>query len=510
MLALTFAASVGGGDAERARPLETIIQDDALLLHRDPASVRATARRMKALGVDRVRITAGWSALAPSPTRRRKPRFDATDSLQYPERPFHQLDNAIKEVRAAGMGVMLDVAFFAPRWAVRRKVRGDRQRWRPKWQEFGQFALAVSRRYSGGWPDPTDPQQKLPVVRRWTTWNEPNHPVFLLPQRKRGPNGTTLAASPHIYRNLHNAAYRSIKAVDSRNQVLGGGLAADAGRSGEGIAPLEFVRELACVNAALQPLRRKACQGFQPLQADGFAHHPYTLDTNPAASRPNPDDVGLGDMDRLTKLLFQLRSRGRIARTLPVYITEYGYETNPPDPDRGVSPQTQARYMGLSTFIAWRNPELRSFAQFLLRDIEPTAGTRGGDYQTGLDYPDGRPKPAAQAFKLPIWAVVRPTFRDGRAKRVFVFGQIRPGRGQRRRVGIEVLNREGEWRELYTLPSNSSFTRSCVRGGMGFFVEDEGFFLRSTPYLGRRTTYRFRWFRSKSRSEVSQPMTVGG
>jgi len=509
LLALTFAASVGGGDAGRAQPLETVIQDDALLLHRDPAAVRATARRMKTLGVDRVRITAGWSALAPSPTRKSKPRFDATNSLEYPERPWQQLDTAVKEVRAAGMDVMIDVAFFAPRWAVRRGMRGERQRWRPKWQEFGQFALAVSRRYSGGWPDPADPQQKLPVVRLWTTWNEPNHPVFLMPQWKRGPKGTRLPASPHIYRNLHNAAYRSIKAVDRRNRVLIGGLAADGSR-GKGIAPLKFVRELACVDANLAPLKRRACHDFKPLEADGFAHHPYTLGTTPAASSPNSDDVKLGDLDRLTKLLRQLRSDGRIARSLPLYITEYGYETNPPDPVRGVSPRTQARYIGLSTFIAWRNPELRSFAQFLLNDIEPPPGTKGGDYQTGLYYPDGSAKPAVQAFKLPIWAVVRPVFRSSRTKRVFIFGQVRPGRDKRRRVAIELLDKEGDWRELYTLPSNSSFTPRCVRGATAFHVEDAGFFLRSAPYLGRRTTYRFRWFRSKGKSEASPPITVGG
>src|SRR3954465_4379431 len=47
--------------------LETIIQDDGLLLFRPAAEVRAAVARMKALGVDRVRITAGWSSLTRAP-----------------------------------------------------------------------------------------------------------------------------------------------------------------------------------------------------------------------------------------------------------------------------------------------------------------------------------------------------------------------------------------------------------------------------------------------------------
>ena len=47
--------------------LETIVQDDGLLLYRPAAEVQAAVARMKELGIDRVRITASWSSLTRAP-----------------------------------------------------------------------------------------------------------------------------------------------------------------------------------------------------------------------------------------------------------------------------------------------------------------------------------------------------------------------------------------------------------------------------------------------------------
>ena len=153
LAALTFGlgAALGRGSAQPppgANRMETVIQDDALLLHRPAAEVRRTAQRIASLGADRVRLTASWGALAPGTEDRRKPRFDAADSRDYPREPFTRLDRAVKEVRRAGMEVMIDLAFFAPRWAV---ASGNpvyrRHAWRPSALEFGLFARALSERY---------------------------------------------------------------------------------------------------------------------------------------------------------------------------------------------------------------------------------------------------------------------------------------------------------------------------------------------------------------------------
>lgn len=511
VLALTVASSFGGGAAPRG--LEVTVQDDAQLLHGTIADIHRAARRIASLGADRVRVTAGWSAMAPSPRSARRPSFDATDPAAYPEDGWRRLDEAVKASSDNGLDVMIDVAFWAPRWAVRRGIpRSVRQRWAPDAREFGQFAEAVGRRYSGHYLDPAATGETLPAVRLWTTWNEPNHSSFLLPQWRRTRRGLR-PASPHVYRGLHNAGYEALKRVSGENRVLIGGLAS-AGAPGRGerrsIDPLIFTRELACVNARLEPMRRGSCRGFEPLRADGFSHHPYSLSSAPAASNPDPDTVQLGDLDRLGTLLRQLHERGRIASELPLFLTEYGYESNPPDPLRGVSPEQQARNHGQATFLAWQRPDTAMFAQFLLNDIGPdtrapaSSAAHWRSYQTGLYFQDGSPKPAAQAFKLPFWIEAR---RVAGQELLIAFGQVRPGEG-RQRVVIETRGEDGAWRQLESLETRSAADETCDTRAGEFLTDASGFYLRAAPYDGQ-LTYRPRWIRGDGGSEYGVPVSVG-
>ncbi|MBA3749245.1 MAG: hypothetical protein H0W96_17375, partial [Solirubrobacterales bacterium] len=341
---------------------EVVVQDDAQLLHRPTPQVRQTLRRLVSLGADRVRITAGWSALAPAPDAQRAPRrdergliFSERRSSRYARDPMARLDRAIRLADAAGLAVQIDLAFWAPRWAVARRLRSSsRQRWLPDVPRYARFVEAIAERYSGRFDDPRRPGRRLPAVRQWTTWNEPNHSGFLLPQWER-VGGRLRPASPHHYRRMHEAGYRVLKRVNAANEVLLGGLASrGSARPGErsGMQPLRFLRELACVDDRLQPLTDSRCSPFTALQADGFAYHPYTFGTTPYGPSPRIDEVGIGELGRLSALLGALHARGRIERALPLYLTEYGYETNPPDRTRGVSERTQARYHGLATFLA--------------------------------------------------------------------------------------------------------------------------------------------------------------
>src|SRR3954453_9289954 len=118
-LALLVASGLGG--IGTAHPMEVTVQDDALLLHQQPAAVSRTARRLAALGADRLRLTAGWSVLEPNANK-------------FSDGNLRSLDTAVKSATAAGMKVQIDLAFWAPKWAVARKLRGSqaqRQRWRP-------------------------------------------------------------------------------------------------------------------------------------------------------------------------------------------------------------------------------------------------------------------------------------------------------------------------------------------------------------------------------------------
>src|SRR3954453_1935601 len=95
-LACAVALSLGLTGQTHALPeraaLKSVMQDDALLLHRPPGQVREAARVMHGLGVDEGRITAGWSELAPRPGTRQRPHFDATTSLSYRRSALRRLD----------------------------------------------------------------------------------------------------------------------------------------------------------------------------------------------------------------------------------------------------------------------------------------------------------------------------------------------------------------------------------------------------------------------------------
>ncbi|MBA2504927.1 MAG: glycosyltransferase family 39 protein [Thermoleophilaceae bacterium] len=506
-LACALAAIAAGlGPAQPPAPggtrdLEVTLQDDAQMLHGTYPQVEKAAKRIADLGADRVRLTAGWSALAPEPLSPQRPAFEATDSAQYPKDGWVRLDRAVKAARAAGLEVQIDAAFWAPRWAVQRGSGGDapRERWNPNPAEFGQFVKAAAKRYDGGFPDPERKGQKLPSVRMWTTWNEPNHSSFLLPQWQKNRRGTWRPVSPHRYRWMHEAGYAALKGVDAENQVLVGGLSSrGANRPGErsNVPPLLFMREMACVDANLNPLRVRECRKFKPIQADGFSHHPYSFYTAPGVQSERPDEAGIGDLDRLDGLLASLTERGRIAQPLPLYLTEFGYETNPPDFDRGVSPEEQASYLSESAYLAYKQPNTRMFAQFLLQDLGPdtrypvTSKKRWRDYQSGVYNEDGTPKPSADAFRHPFW--VTSEERDGQ-KVAVIFGQVRPGEGAQE-VDLQARGADGAWKAVGSLPVGAAAPPpgECATSATSFKTDARGYYLRVVPF-DESLEYRPRW-----------------
>ncbi len=428
----------------------TVVQDDAELLHRTPQRIARTLDDLQALGVDWVRVTAGWSVIAPQPSARTKPaRFDATDPEAYPGGAWDALDRLSRMTRERGMRLNVDIAFWAPRWAVADRDmpgRDDRRREAPDPREYADFAQAVARRYAR--------------AAAFTVWNEPNHNAFLLPQWT--PDGDP--AAPAVYRAMLRAAVPRIERAAPDALVLIGatssvGTAADPERPTERMSPLTFARELACVDEELRPTpTHPGCAPpFAPLPGDGWSHHPYALDLPPDARDPRPETVRIGDLDRLGDLLDALHERGRTARRLPMYLTEFGYQTNPPDPTWEVTTADQARWLPEAERIARADPRVRATSQFLVRDLpeRPDAGdlrARWRDYQSGLRYEDGRAKPAHAAFALAL--SVRRSRDPGT---IAVWGLVRPGDGPREAVVEE--RRGGRWERLgaWTTRPDGSF-----------------------------------------------------
>jgi hypothetical protein len=425
----------------------TVVQDDAQLLHRPRARIAATLDDLRALGVDHVRVTAGWSRIAPRPRARRRPDFDATDPAAYPAGAWRRLDRLDRMTAARGLRLAIDVAFFAPRWAVARPGRRHRHRESFSLRDYADFAEAVARRY--------------PDAAAFTVWNEPNLGGFLLPQWERA-GGAWRPASPHRYRAMVEAAVPRIRAAAPGALVLIGGTAsvgAERGRGpGDRMAPLTFLRAMACVDARLRPLRVPACRGFRALPGDGWAHHPYSIDRPPWWRDPRPANVRMGDLRRLTGVLRRLHAAGRTRRALGLHLTEAGYQTRPPDPTRRVSLAAQARWLPEGERLARALPEVRSVAQFLVRDMPPRPGRgarrRWRDYQSGLRFADGRAKPAHAAYALGLVA------RRTGPRRVAFWGLVRPGSG-RRRARIDVRARGG-WRTLARMRTRDDGTLAAV------------------------------------------------
>ncbi|HET9939390.1 MAG TPA: hypothetical protein VFQ28_11390 [Gaiella sp.] len=260
--------------------------------------------------------------------------------------------------------------------------------------------------------------QRYPWVRHWIVWNEPNQRRWLNPP------------SPVIYvTRLLNPAALAIKAVIP-NAAIAGGSTAPRGSRG-GVSPVEFIRAMGRAGARL----------------DAYAHHPHPLSPSETPSTGGCERCTTISMATLERLLDETRKA--FGRRTRVWLTELGYQTNPPDRILGVSWARQARSVAEAQYRAYAASRVDLLIQYLVRDEPRTAA-----WQSGLETTTGRVKPSLAAFTLPLVQVSR----NGAATRLW--GQVRPGTGARpyvlqRRVGTT-------WRSLGggTTTGRGHFTRT--------------------------------------------------
>jgi Cellulase (glycosyl hydrolase family 5) len=420
---------------------------------RDPATREAALDEIRSLGVDALRIILYWQDVAPSPRSRIRPQFEATDPAGY---DWSAYDAAIEGARARGMRILLTVTGPVPRWAT----NGARDNvTRPSPNEFQQFMQAVGRRYGQS-------------VEAFSIWNEPNQPQFLGPQH----DARGRPASPRVYRGLVFAALRGLRRVGLQDKPVLLGETSPQG-TGRVVAPLTFLRGTLCLDAHYR--RAKGCAR---LDVDGYAHHAYTTKAGPLFRPPSPNAVTIGVLPRLTRALDRAGATGAIPRHLPLWLTEFGIQSVP-DPAYGVSFLRQAEYRAIAERIAWENPRVVWFSQYLLRDDLPRTGgprsQRYSGFESGLRTATGRPKIALAAFPLPLAARIR----DGR---VSLWGLVRRATGPTT-VVVEGSSRRG-YRRLAQV-------RTTAR---------ESWRLTTALRAGRR--YRVRWTAPDGRTFTSPGM----
>ena len=437
--------------------------------------------------------------MATQPDSATRPDFGAggpSDPAAYESAAWNIYDRVVNAAARNGIGMLFTVTGPGPLWASSDPSRNDKP-WDPSAGDFEQFVTAVGRRYSGTYadeqpvqppppsglplpllgpppPPPPPPPEILPRVSMWSIWNEPNQPGWLRPQSKG-----QLPSSPIMYRALQDAGYAGLAASGHGDDTY---LLAETAPKGaptlgerDALRPLLFIRELYCVDAQLTPYTGQAATdrgcpadpaGFAAahpglFRASGFAHHPYAFEVAPSTVDPIQDQVTLAVLPRLFDTLDGIfRSYGS-NHQLPVWLTEYGYQTNPPDPIDGISLKRQAAYLNQAEYMAYRQPRVRSTAQFLLVDDGPNKDWPpshhrywDGTFQTGLLTEQGKRKNAFAAYRLPIHLS---SSRVRRGRTVRLFGANRPAAGGALPVNVEFRKRgAASWRVVRRLTTGNA------------------------------------------------------
>ncbi|MEZ5079038.1 MAG: hypothetical protein R2725_16540 [Solirubrobacterales bacterium] len=386
--------------------------------------------RVKRAGARLVQTPLRWANVAPA---NRPVSWDPTDPAD-PNYDWGDMDLWVRRAVAAGLVPVLQVR-GAPLWAQRCAPRKADTPCEPDPALLAQFAKAAASRYSGSFSG-------LPRVRFWQGLNEPNLSLFFMPQYRDGK-----AASPFLYRALINSFSAAVKSVHQDNLVLLGGLGPIA-VPGYTIGPMAFARKLLCMKGRAKPRATKSdCDGG--VHFDIFDVHPYT--TGGPTHTGGPDDVQLGDIPKLKRLITAADRDGRIKngyKRTPLWITEFAWDSKPPDPG-GLPLKIEAQWTSEALYRTL-HAGVGKFFWFTIVDYEPepnvpfSISIQAGLYFWAPTLAAQRPKRVFYAFRFPFVAYPR---RHG----LFVWGRT-PG-STRGRVAIQVKGKRG-WRTVAKVRAN--------------------------------------------------------
>ena len=379
LLLIAFLAAVLVEPAHATPAVRYGIQDDNYILN-GPGKLTQRLDTIDKLGVDMVRFTIRWDEVE---RRQGRLNWGRTDQV------LRGLNNRRIQVLGTLVGT--------PGWAN----GGRAARFAPpSGKDFATFAGAAAERY--------------PFIRHWLIWNEPNLRRWLEP------------TVPGTYvRRLLNPAYKAIHQAN-RRALVGGGVTGPRANAG-GVSPLDWLRGMRRAGARL----------------DAYAHHPH-----PASAYETPTEGGCFGAECKTVTLANLRVLVDAVRRAwgggkRIWLSEWGYQTNPPDKFLGVSPRLQAQYIGEAARLVYRTRQVDMLIQFLYQD-EPQTDR----FQSGLLNSRGRPKAGLYAFMFPLASTD-----DGSVARLW--GQIRPRAG-RQRYRIQLYTRS---RKAWLTPVRSTDRR---------------------------------------------------
>ena len=359
-------AALSPGAASGSRYLQVGLTDHAAALNADPRFFGTLGH----LRTEVLRVNLYWGG--PQGVARRRPVNGADPGD--PAYDWSRYDRMV--LNAARQQIRIAFTIFAtPAWANRGRGRN-----RPpdNTVHLEKFAYAAAARYSGTWRRRED-DRRLPPVRLWIAWNEPNLNLGLIPQFRK-VKGRWVINSARDYARICNAIYDGVHITALTGQRVACGVTAPRGNNAPNqrrpsVSPLAFLRAM----------KRYGVRMF-----DAYAHQPYygAPRETPRTPPRSRTAVTLGNIDVLIDEVTRLFGPKRI------WLTEYGYQTRPPDLTFGVSWALQARYLAQAYSIARMHPRIDMLLWFLLRDEGRIDG-----WQSGLLSETGKPKPSFETFR---------------------------------------------------------------------------------------------------------------
>lgn len=363
---LISTAASASGSARQSRTFSVGLYDDTMTLGTPDVGFPL----LHALRAQIVRITLWWGGpIGVAHVKRPANAADPSD----PAYDWTIYDHAVEMAKQENIRVLFSI-LGTPRWASKQ----HRQNAPPSnFQDLRSFALAAATRYSGTFK--TQDGTVLPAVRFWLAWNEPNNPVYLAPQYRKVKGGW-FPQSPYAYVRICNAIYNGVHDTLLGGEKVGCG-ATDPFGNNQPRSPRPSISPL----AFLRLVKKDGLRRF-----DAWAHHPYAgrPSETPTTKPHSKTSVTLGNFGDLVKELTRLYGQKRI------WITEYGYQTYPPDRNFGVSWAKQAKYLAEAFSIARRNPRVDMMIWFLIKDERRLGGWQSGFFTYG-----GRRKPSYTAFQ---------------------------------------------------------------------------------------------------------------
>jgi polysaccharide biosynthesis protein PslG len=315
-----------------------------------------TLQRLKAGGVDSIRIPISWSSVQPQ----RGGLWNWSDA-----------DSFFAAAAAARLNV-LPFLSGAPSWAVPidhrfgssayLPVRSGKQR--SEWKRFVTQAVLRYGPHGTFWSEnPILPQRP---IRAWQIWNEPNFKYFVA-----RPN-------PAEYGKLVKLSSAAIKAADPGAQVILGGLFA---------RPIEATFHTnppqAYFASDFLEQMYKSTPGIAS-KFQGYALHPYTGSWKNLTAR----------IEEVRRVLKRNHDAGK-----GLWITEMGWSSEPPQPRnsfaKGLAGQARELKGAFKLLTAnQRRWNVQSIYWFAINDFAGVCNFCGG---SGL-FSNGKPKPAWNAY----------------------------------------------------------------------------------------------------------------